>query len=287
MKQISPLEFDIDNFIQQALAEDIGSGDHTSLACISANKSGKAELKIKDQGVIAGLKVAEAVFHHHDPNLEITANLKDGAFVSPGNVAFTVQGKMRSILSTERLVLNLMQRMSGVASVTRQYANAIAHTKAKVLDTRKTTPGLRWFEKEAVRIGGGMNHRFGLFDMILIKDNHVDAAGGIDKALGGAVNYLNANGLTLDIEIEVRSLSELEQALRHGGMNRVMLDNFSIQDTEIAVRQVAGYVPLESSGGIDLESIVQYAETGVDFISVGALTHSVRSLDLSLKVCKA
>jgi nicotinate-nucleotide pyrophosphorylase (carboxylating) len=232
------------------------------------------------------MQVAKAVFHRFDSSLHLEQYLADGDPVRQGQEAFKVTGKIRSILSTERLVLNLMQRMSGIASTTAAYSEKISHTKAKVLDTRKTTPLLRWFEKEAVRIGGGTNHRFGLYDMIMIKDNHVDAAGSIENALNRTHDYLTINSLDLKIEIEVRSLDELEQAIKHGGFDRVMLDNFTPQLTREAVGIIDGQFEVESSGGITLETIVLYAEAGVDFISVGALTHSVKSLDLSLKIQK-
>jgi nicotinate-nucleotide pyrophosphorylase (carboxylating) len=276
--------FDLSAFIKQALEEDIREGDHTSLATIAEDEWGTAVLKVKDDGVLAGMEVAKAIFNHFDPSLHFDQILEDGDQISKGQEAFKVSGKIRSILSTERLVLNLMQRMSGVAASTAQYAQAIAHTKAKVLDTRKTTPLLRWFEKEAVKIGGGVNHRFGLYDMILIKDNHVDGAGSIAAALNRTHDYLTFKNLDLRIELEVRNFEELQQAIDHGSLDRIMLDNFSPADTKKAVELIAGRFEIESSGGITLETIAAYAETGVDFISVGALTHSVKSLDLSLKV---
>jgi len=276
--------FDLNAFIKQALEEDIREGDHTSLATIAEDEWGTAILKVKDDGVLAGMEVAKAIFNHFDHSLHFDQILNDGDQISKGQEAFKVSGKIRSILSTERLVLNLMQRMSGVATTTAQYAQAIAHTKAKVLDTRKTTPLLRWFEKEAVKIGGGVNHRFGLYDMILIKDNHVDGAGSIEAALNRTHDYLTFKNLDLRIELEVRNFEELQQALDHGSLDRIMLDNCSPADTKKAVELIAGKFEIESSGGITLETIAAYAETGVDFISVGALTHSVKSLDLSLKV---
>jgi len=276
--------FDLNAFIKQALEEDIREGDHTSLATIAEDEWGTAILKVKDDGVLAGMEVAKAIFNHFDHSLHFDQILNDGDQISKGQEAFKVSGKIRSILSTERLVLNLMHRMSGVATTTAQYAQAIAHTKAKVLDTRKTTPLLRWFEKEAVKIGGGVNHRFGLYDMILIKDNHVDGAGSIEAALNRTHDYLTFKNLDLRIELEVRNFEELQQALDHGSLDRIMLDNFSPADTKKAVELIAGKFEIESSGGITLETIAAYAETGVDFISVGALTHSVKSLDLSLKV---
>jgi nicotinate-nucleotide pyrophosphorylase (carboxylating) len=279
-------KFDLNAFIDRALEEDIRDGDHTSLSTVGEEDWGSAILKVKDDGTLAGMQVAKAVFHRFDSSLHLEQYLADGDPVRQGQEAFKVTGKIRSILSTERLVLNLMQRMSGIASTTAAYSEKISHTKAKVLDTRKTTPLLRWFEKEAVRIGGGTNHRFGLYDMIMIKDNHVDAAGSIENALNRTHDYLTINSLDLKIEIEVRSLDELEQAIKHGGFDRVMLDNFTPQLTREAVGIIDGQFEVESSGGITLETIVLYAEAGVDFISVGALTHSVKSLDLSLKIQK-
>lgn len=278
------MSFSLDDFVKRALEEDIRDGDHTTLACISADEIGSAELIIKENGVLAGMEVAKRVFHHVDPTLEIESILDDGARIETGQRAFKVHGKIRSMLSTERLVLNLMQRMSGIATTTATYADRIAHTKAKVLDTRKTTPGLRWFEKEAVKIGGGENHRFGLYDMILIKDNHVDGAGSITDALNRTYDYLTYKNLDLRIELEVRSFEEIDEALEHGGLDRIMLDNFDVERTRTAVERIGGRFEIESSGGITLATIKDYAETGVDFISVGALTHSVKSLDLSLKI---
>ncbi len=278
------MSFSLDDFVKRALEEDIRDGDHSTLACISADEIGSAELIIKENGVLAGVEVAKRVFHHVDPTLEIESILDDGARIETGQRAFKVQGKIRSMLSTERLVLNLMQRMSGIATTTATYADRIAHTKAKVLDTRKTTPGLRWFEKEAVKIGGGENHRFGLYDMILIKDNHVDGAGSITDALNRTHDYLTYKNLDLRIELEVRSFEEIDEALEHGGLDRIMLDNFDVERTRTAVERIGGRFEIESSGGITLATIKDYAEAGVDFISVGALTHSVKSLDLSLKI---
>lgn len=278
------LEFDLNDFIDRALIEDIREGDHTSLSTVGESDWGSAILKVKDNGTLAGVEIAKAIFHRFDSSLHIDQFLADGDRVTEGQEAFQVTGKIRSILSTERLVLNLMQRMSGIATTTAQYVEKISHTKAKVLDTRKTTPLLRWFEKEAVKIGGGSNHRFGLYDMIMIKDNHVDAAGSIENALNRTHDYLTINNLDLKIEIEVRSLEELGQAIKHAGFDRVMLDNFTPQLTKDAVAIIDGRFEVESSGGITFDTIVAYAEAGVDFVSVGALTHSVKSLDLSLKV---
>lgn len=276
--------FSLEAFIARAIEEDVQDGDHTTLACIPQEKIGEAVLKVKEGGVLAGMDVAKQVFSYVDPTLEFKPSITDGARVEPGMEAFKVYGPARSILTAERLVLNLMQRMSGIATITQRYVERIAHTKAKVLDTRKTTPGLRWFEKQAVKIGGGENHRFGLYDMILIKDNHVDEAGSISNALNRVHDYLTFKNLDLRIELEVRNEDELEQALEHGGLDRIMLDNFSVDRTRLAVDRVAGRFELESSGGITLDTIQGYAEAGVDFVSVGALTHSVKSLDLSLKI---
>lgn len=273
----------IRQLIQLAFAEDIGEGDHTTLCSIPAEVEGSSKLLIKEEGVLAGVEVAREVFHQFDPLLRMEQFLPDGAEVKPGDVAFIVRGKVQSILQTERLVLNIMQRMSGIATITRSYVKLLAGTRARVLDTRKTTPGMRMLEKQAVKIGGGVNHRIGLFDMILLKDNHVDFAGGIEQAIRGAQSYLHKHERPLKIEIEVRSLEELERVLQLGGVDRIMLDNFTPGKTREAVELVKGRVELESSGGITFETIRSYAEAGVDYISVGALTHSVKSLDMSLK----
>src|SRR5690554_1994034 len=273
----------IRQLIQLAFAEDIGEGDHTTLCSIPAEVEGSSKLLIKEEGVLAGVEVAREVFHQFDPLLRMEQFLPDGAEVKPGDVAFIVRGKVQSILQTERLVLNIMQRMSGIATITNKYVKLLEGTSAKVLDTRKTTPGMRLLEKQAVKIGGGVNERIGLFDMILLKDNHVDFAGGIENAINSAKQYLKDNKKDLKIEIEVRNLDELNEVLRIGGVDRIMLDNFSPENTRLAVEVVNGSVELESSGGIDFNTIREYALTGVDFISVGALTHSVMSLDMSLK----
>ncbi len=275
-----------EKLIELAFAEDIGEGDHTTLCSIPENEIGKSQLLIKEAGVLAGVRAAIEVFHAFDSNLEVEVFINDGELVKPGDVAFVVTGKVQSILQTERLVLNIMQRMSGIATTTKRYVDLLAGTKTRVLDTRKTTPGMRMLEKEAVKIGGGVNHRIGLFDMILLKDNHVDFAGGIENAIRRAQNYLAEKGKDLKIEIEVRNYDELNEALRVGGVHRIMLDNFTPEQTQKAVDIVNGRVELESSGGITLETIRSYAETGVDFISVGALTHSIKSLDMSLKAVK-
>ena len=246
---------------------------------------GKSQLIIKEDGVLAGVEMAKRIFHDFDPELKMTVFIQDGAELKKGDIAFVVEGKIQSLLQTERLMLNVMQRMSGIATTTRKYAKALEGTKTNVLDTRKTTPGMRMIEKEAVRIGGGMNHRIGLFDMILLKDNHVDFAGGIEQAITRAQNYLKEKGKNLKIEIEVRNFDELEQAMKVGGIDRIMLDNFNIENTKEAVRRINGRFEVESSGGITFDTLRDYAECGVDFISVGALTHSVKSLDMSFKAC--
>ena len=273
----------IDQFILNSLTEDVGEGDHTSMATIPAGTNGKAKLLVKDSGILAGVELAGEIFKLVDPSLKLTFYLNDGAAVKYGDIAFEVEGNARNILKAERLVLNCMQHMSGVATKTRAISAILAGTKAKVLDTRKTTPGMRYLEKWAVRIGGGVNHRFGLYDMILIKDNHVDYSGGISNAIANTHAYLTAQNKKLDIEIEVRNLAELDEVLRSGGINRILLDNFSLQNLRDAVAIIADRYITEASGGITIDNIRQYAECGVDYISVGALTHSVKSLDLSLK----
>ena len=273
----------ISDLIELAFAEDIGEGDHTTLCSIPAEATGQSRLIIKEEGILAGVEVAKTIFHAFDDTLEIEVILGDGTPVKPGDIAFVVSGKIQSLLQTERLVLNVMQRMSGIATITGKYVKRLEGTSAKILDTRKTTPGMRMLEKQAVKIGGGENHRIGLFDMILLKDNHVDFAGGIENAIRGAQKYLREKGKSLKIEIEVRNIEELDEVLRIGGVDRIMLDNFSPELTRKAVQIVAGSVELESSGGITFDTIRTYAETGVDYISVGAITHSVKSLDMSLK----
>ena len=275
----------IDDLIKLAFAEDIGDGDHTTLCCIPETAMGKSHLIVKEDGVLAGVEMARRIFHDFDPSLKMTVFIPDGSEVKKGDIAFEVEGKVRSLLQTERLMLNVMQRMSGVATTTRKYVKALEGTKTRVLDTRKTTPGMRMMEKEAVRLGGGTNHRIGLFDMILLKDNHVDFAGGIEQAITRAHNYLKEKGKNLKIEIEVRNFDELEQVLRVGGVDRIMLDNFDIERTKEAVRRVGGRYEIESSGGITFDTLRDYAECGVDYISVGALTQSVKSLDMSFKAC--
>ena len=276
----------LDELIKLWFAEDIGDGDHTTLSSIPADAMGKQQLIIKEEGIVAGIEVAKKVFAAFDPELRMTQYLHDGDRVKPGDVAFIVEGRVQSLLQTERLMLNIMQRMSGVATRTAEYVKLVEGTKCRVLDTRKTTPGLRMLEKEAVRIGGGCNHRIGLFDMILLKDNHVDFAGGISNAIHRAQEYLKEKGKNLKIEIEVRSFDELQEALNTGGIDRIMLDNFSPADTRKAVEIIGGRVEVESSGGITYDTLREYAECGVDVISVGALTHSVKSLDMSFKAVK-
>lgn len=276
----------LDELIKLWFAEDIGDGDHTTLSSIPADAMGKQQLIIKEEGVLAGVEVAKRIFNAFDKELKMTQYLHDGDKVKPGDIAFVVEGKVRSLLQTERLMLNVMQRMSGVASRTAEYVKLLEGTKTRVLDTRKTTPGLRLLEKEAVKIGGGCNHRIGLFDMILLKDNHVDFAGGIANAIHRAQDYCKANNKNLKIEIEVRSFDELQQVLDCGGVDRIMLDNFNTTDTKCAVEMINGKYETESSGGITFDTIRSYAECGVDYISVGALTHSVKSLDMSFKAVK-
>jgi nicotinate-nucleotide pyrophosphorylase (carboxylating) len=273
----------IDQFIINSLNEDVGDGDHTSLATITAGTIGKAKLIVKDNGILAGVELALEIFHIVDPSLKATVFINDGVKVKFGDIAFHVNGYAQSILKAERLVLNCMQRMSGIATKTNQIVDILKGTKTQVLDTRKTTPGLRYLEKWAVRIGGGVNHRFGLYDMILIKDNHVDYSGGIRQAIEKAQQYIVKQNKKLEIEIEVRNLDELEQVLQTGGVNRILLDNFDFETMRRAVKLVGGKLVTEASGGINIDNIREYADCGVDYISVGALTHSVKSLDLSLK----
>ena len=276
----------IDELLDLAFAEDIGDGDHTTLCCIPADEMGKQHLLVKEEGILAGVEIAKKVFHKFDPELNMTVFINDGAHVKPGDVAFVVEGRVRSLLQTERLMLNIMQRMSGIATMTAKYMDRLKGLKTKVLDTRKTTPGMRMLEKEAVRIGGGMNHRIGLFDMILLKDNHVDFAGGIANAINKANEYIKANHKDgMKIEIEVRNFDELDEALATGHVDRIMLDNFTPENTKKAVDIVAGRCELESSGGITFDTLRDYGECGVDYISVGALTHSVKGLDMSFKAC--
>lgn len=270
-------------FVLKSLGEDIGDGDHSSLACIPWESAGKAKLLIKEEGVLAGVLVARQVFSEIDKELELNILIEDGSKVFPGDIAFYVSGRQQSILKSERLVLNIMQRMSGISTSTRSYVEQVKGLKTKILDTRKTTPGIRFLEKEAVRIGGGMNHRMGLFDMIMLKDNHIVYAGGIENAIEKTREYLKKNSRNLKIEIEARNLDDVYKILSIGGVNRIMLDNFSIEDTVTAVKAINGRYETESSGGITLSTVRAYAECGVDFVSVGALTHNIKSLDMSLK----
>lgn len=274
----------IDDLLTLAFAEDVGDGDATTLSTIPAEARGRQRLIIKEEGIIAGVDVARMVFKKFDPELKMTVFIEDGAHVKPGDVAFEVEGSVRSLLQTERTMLNIMQRMSGIATTTAKYQSRLEGLKTKVLDTRKTTPGMRMLEKEAVKIGGGCNHRIGLFDMILIKDNHVDFAGGITQAVNAAKEYCKNCGKDLKIEVEVRNTPEIEEALA-AGVDRIMLDNFTPERTREAVRLINGRTEIESSGGITLDTLRQYGECGVDFISVGALTHSVKGLDMSFKAC--
>lgn len=282
MLSIDQLE---EKLIDLAFAEDIGDGDHTTLCCIPEDAEGRSHLLIKEEGILAGVEVAKKVFARFDPTMQVEVLMGDGSKVKPGDIAMVVTGKVRSLLQTERLMLNIMQRMSGIATMTNRYVERLQGTGTRVLDTRKTTPGLRMLEKQAVKIGGGTNHRIGLFDMILLKDNHVDFAGGITKAIDRCHAYLDEKGLKLKIEIEVRNFDELNEVLNHGGVDRIMLDNFSVADTGKAVKLIDHRYETESSGGITFDTIRDYALQGVDFVSVGALTHSVKGLDMSFKAC--
>lgn len=273
----------VDKLIELAIAEDIGDGDHTSLSSIPAGERGRMKLLVKQAGVLAGVEIAERVFRRLDPTVTFERILRDGDRVQPGDIAFYVEGSLIALLQSERVILNIMQRMSGVATQTAVYADALKGLKTKVLDTRKTTPGMRVLDKMAVKIGGGENHRIGLFDMILLKDNHIDFAGGIAKALAGARAYLKEKHKDLKIEIEVRTLEDIDEVFAAGGADRIMFDNFSVEQTRQAVKKVAGRAETESSGGITLENLRAYAECGVDYVSVGALTHQIKSLDMSLK----
>lgn len=269
--------------IDIAITEDLGDGDHTSLSCIPNDAKGQAKLLVKEKGILAGVEIAKLVFAKIDPTIKFSQFLNDGDTINIGDIAFSVEGNAQNILRAERLALNFMQRMSGIATQTNVYASIIAHTNTKVLDTRKTTPGLRYFEKLAVKIGGGENHRIGLYDLIMIKDNHIDFAGGITEALHKTYQYLKETNRNLKVEVEARNLEEVKEIMSTGIGNRIMLDNFTIEDTLKAVGLINGKYETESSGGITLETIKSYAECGVDFISVGALTHQIKSLDLSLK----
>jgi nicotinate-nucleotide pyrophosphorylase (carboxylating) len=273
----------IDSLIDLAIAEDIGNGDHSSLSCIPPDATGKVQLMVKQAGVIAGVEVAGMIYRRIDPGISLSTYINDGAGVAYGDIAFSASGRVHSLLQAERIVLNVMQRMSGVATQTREYVKRVEGTRAKILDTRKTTPGMRALDKMAVSIGGGVNHRMGLFDMIMLKDNHIDFAGGIDRAIALANSYIQRNGLSLDIEVETRNLKDVEKVLAVGGVRRIMLDNFDIATTRAAVKLIDRRFETESSGGITLETIRDYAECGVDYISVGAITHQIKSLDMNLK----
>ncbi|EON79287.1 Quinolinate phosphoribosyltransferase [Lunatimonas lonarensis] len=283
MKHAYITQNSLEEFITAAFREDIGDGDHSTLAVIPANATGKAKLLIKESGILAGVELAREIFHHYDPNLVVRIKIPDGTPVKPGDVGLVVEGKVASILTTERLVLNCMQRMSGIATYTHRLTQKIRHTKARLLDTRKTTPNFRMMEKWAVSIGGGKNHRFALYDMIMLKDNHIDFAGGIRQAVNAAQEYLKRNQLPLKIEVETRTLEEVAEVLEVGGIDYIMLDNMSYAEMKEAVALIGGRYPTEASGGITEDTLVSVAECGVDYISVGALTHQVKSLDISLK----
>ncbi|MBI9061743.1 MAG: carboxylating nicotinate-nucleotide diphosphorylase [Marinilabiliaceae bacterium] len=273
----------IDEFIDHAIREDIGDGDHSSKSCIPTEASGRMKLLIKEEGILAGLEIAKRVFNKLDASIQVVTLIEDGTLVKPGDIVFTAEGKVWSLLQAERLVLNIMQRMSGIATRTGEYVKRLEGTSTKVLDTRKTTPGMRLLEKAAVKIGGGENHRMGLYDMVMLKDNHIDFAGGIEKAVHAVQSYLKENKKDLKIEVEVRNWVELEEVLKVGGIHRIMLDNFDIETTKKAVEYINGRFETESSGGITMDTLRDYAECGVDYISVGALTHHIKSLDMSLK----
>ncbi len=276
----------IKDFIARAIREDIGDGDHTSLSCVPKNQIGKAQLWVKQPGILAGVEIAKLVFEAFDPGIKVTQFKNDGDCVSVGDIAFEIEGSELSILQTERLVLNFMQRMSGIATQTNEYVRLLDGLQTKILDTRKTTPGMRIFEKMAVKIGGGENHRMGLYDMVMIKDNHIDYAGGIRPAIEGVKSYLKQIGKDLKIEVEARCFSEIDEIMEVGGIHRIMIDNFTVEDTKKAVEMIGGTYETEASGGITKELLRAYASCGVDYISVGALTHQIFSLDLSLKAVK-
>ncbi len=283
LSDIITKELTTDQIILLALAEDLGDGDHTTLATVPENARGKARLIIKDEGILCGMNVATRIYELTDPGMKMTALMKDGAMVKKGDIAFQIEGSTRTILSTERLVLNFMQRMSGIATATHRLVKQLGDLSARIIDTRKTTPMLRGLEKYAVRTGGGENHRMGLYDMIMIKDNHVDYAGGIVQAIEAVHDYFRITCKNLKIEIEVRNFAELELVMEHGGVHRIMLDNFAPENLSKAVVRISGRFETEASGGINEQNVRSYAETGVDFISVGALTHQIKSLDMSLK----
>ena len=274
---------EIKDFVKLSIEEDVKQGDHSTLSCIPKNKLGSAKLMVKENGIISGIEIAKEIFKTYDNSIEFTANLKDGEKVKIGDIAFTVHGSSRTLLTIERLVLNVMQRMSAISTLTDKFVQELKGFKTKVLDTRKTTPLNRFLEKQAVKIGGGHNHRFGLYDMIMLKDNHIDFAGGIKKAIIKANDYIDTENLNLKIEIETRNLQELKEVLKCGGVDRIMLDNFTFDDLKLAVELINGRFESEASGGINLKTIKDYALSGVDYISVGALTHSIKNMDLSLK----
>ncbi|NLP56976.1 carboxylating nicotinate-nucleotide diphosphorylase [Lutibacter sp. B1] len=276
-------EKELDIIISNAIREDVGDGDHSSLACIPSSTQGKAKLLVKEDGVIAGVEFAKRIFNYVDENLKVETLINDGESVKYGDIVFYVSGSSLSILKSERLVLNAMQRMSAIATKTQQFANLLKGTKTRILDTRKTTPGIRAIEKWAVKIGGGENHRFALYDMIILKDNHIDFAGGVSKAITKTQQYLKEKNLDLKIIVEARSIEEIEEILYAGGVYRILIDNFNYEDTKKAVALIGDKCQTESSGGITLETAKKYAECGVDYISSGALTHSVSNMDLSLK----
>ncbi len=282
---ISPKQFEkeLDIIITNAIREDVGDGDHSSLACIPKDAKGKAKLLVKEAGIIAGVEMANRIFSYVDAELKVETLINDGETVKYGDVVFFVEGSSQSILKSERLVLNVMQRMSAIATKTNEFAKLLEGTKTKILDTRKTTPGIRAIEKWAVKIGGGENHRFALYDMIMLKDNHIDFAGGVSKAIEKTKNYLKVNSLDLKIIVEARSHEEIKEILKHEGIHRILIDNFDFEETKKAVALIGDKCQTESSGGINLESVRKYAECGVDYVSSGALTHSVYNMDLSLK----
>ena len=275
----------VDDLIELAIREDIGDGDHSSLSCIPHDERGRMKLLVKQEGILAGVEVAQRVLKRLDPEVKFEQLLEDGARIKPGDIAFYVEGRLISLLQAERILLNIMQRMSGVATQTAIYVKELEGHKTKVLDTRKTTPGMRVLDKMAVKLGGGENHRIGLFDMVILKDNHIDFAGGILKAIPRVREYLKEKGKNIPIEVEVRSLDDIRDFFAAGGCDRIMLDNFTPEMTREAVKLIDGRIEIESSGGITLKNLREYAECGVDFISVGALTHQIKSLDLSLKAC--
>mgnify|MGYP001223941235 FL=1 len=274
---------EIKDFVKLSIEEDVKQGDHSTLSCIPKNKLGSAKLMVKENGIISGIEIAKEIFKTYDNSIEFIANLKDGEKVKIGDIAFTVHGSSRTLLTIERLVLNVMQRMSAISTLTEKFVQELKGFKTKVLDTRKTTPLNRFLEKQAVKIGGGHNHRFGLYDMIMLKDNHIDFAGGIKKAIIKANDYIDTENLNLKIEIETRNLQELKEVLKCGGVDRIMLDNFTFDDLKLGVELINGRFESEASGGINLKTIKDYALSGVDYISVGALTHSIKNMDLSLK----